>query len=150
MRSSTISSYESLQYFIWPTKGIFTSGYGWREGEIHKSIDISNDIGTPIIAAKNGVVVYAGWKNGEGKVIELLHRDRSKTRYLHCSKVFVKEGQLVFQGSRIALMGNTGTDLQPHLGFEIHRPDGATCEQHNKVGESCGIDPMAVLPGGHK
>ena len=124
----------SVQGFIWPTMGVFTSGYGWRNGKMHKGIDISNAIGTPIFASKDGIVSYSNWKRGEGKVIELTHRDGSKTRYLHCSRLLVKKGQSVTQGTRIGLMGNTGTNRQSHLGFEIRRPGGGA------------LDPLRLLP----
>lgn len=126
--------FQASQSFIWPTKGVFTSGYGWRWGRMHKGIDIANNVGTPIFAAKDGVIAYAGWSSGYGYLVEMTHGDGSSTRYAHNSRLLVKKGQMVPQGSRISLMGSTGRSTGPHLHFEIRRPGGAA------------LDPMAMLP----
>jgi len=122
------------QSFRWPTKGVFTSGYGWRWGRMHKGIDIANNVGTPIFAAKDGIVAYAGWSSGYGYLVEINHRDGSSTRYAHNSRLLVRKGQIVPQGQTISLMGSTGRSTGPHLHFEIRKPGGAA------------FDPMAVLP----
>ena len=124
----------SSESFIWPAKGVFTSPYGWRWGRMHKGIDIANNVGTPILAAKDGFVTYAGWSSGYGYLVEMSHRDGSSTRYAHNSRLLVKKGQFVPQASRISLMGSTGRSTGPHLHFEIRRPGGAA------------MDPMAMLP----
>ena len=126
--------FHGSQSFTWPTKGVFTSGYGWRWGRMHKGIDIANNVGTPIFAAKDGVIAYAGWSSGYGYLVEMSHRDGSSTRYAHNSRLLVKKGQLVRQGSRISLMGSTGRSTGPHLHFEIRRPGGAA------------LDPKTMLP----
>ena len=125
---------QSAKSFIWPTKGVFTSGYGWRWGRMHKGIDIANNVGTPIIAAKDGVIAFAGWSSGYGYLVEMSHGDGTSTRYAHNSRLLVRKGQMVPQGSRISLMGSTGRSTGPHLHFEIRRPGGAA------------MDPMAMLP----
>ena len=125
---------QSPKSFIWPTKGVFTSGYGWRWGRMHKGIDIANNVGTPIIAAKDGVIAFAGWSSGYGYLVEMSHGDGTSTRYAHNSRLLVRKGQMVPQGSRISLMGSTGRSTGPHLHFEIRRPGGAA------------MDPMAMLP----
>ena len=122
------------QEFIWPTKGVFTSGYGWRWGRMHKGIDIANNVGTPILAAKDGIIAFSGWSSGYGYLVEISHGDGSSTRYAHNSRLLVKKGQLVPQGSRISLMGSTGRSTGPHLHFEIRRAGGAA------------MDPMSMLP----
>ena len=106
--------------WIWPTKGIFTSGYGWRWGRMHKGIDVANNVGTPIMAARSGEVVVAGWDNGGyGYLVELRHADGSRSRYAHNSRIMVRVGQLVDQGTVISQMGSTGRSTGPHLHFEI-------------------------------
>jgi murein DD-endopeptidase MepM/ murein hydrolase activator NlpD len=121
--------------FIWPAKGILTSGYGWRWGRMHKGIDIAGDIGTPIVAVDSGVVSYAKWNDGGyGYLVEITHDNGSLTLYAHNNKILVKEGQRVTQGEQISEMGSTGFSTGPHLHFEIH-PSGQGA-----------VNPMALLP----
>ena len=100
--------------YIWPAKGVLTSGYGWRWGKMHKGIDIANSIGTPIYAAAPGVIERAGWNNGGyGNVVDIRHPDGSLTRYGHNSRILVRVGQQVQQGEQIAAMGSTGFSTRP-------------------------------------
>jgi len=112
-----------LSGYLWPAKGTLTSGYGWRWGRMHRGIDVANSVGTPIIAAADGKVVFSGWSSGGyGYLVELAHSDGSKTRYAHNSALLVKKGQNVRQGTAIARMGSTGRSTGPHLHFEIIKP----------------------------
>ena len=107
--------------WIWPTRGMFSSGFGWRWGRMHKGIDIANNVGTPVVAAKDGVVVFAGWHSGGyGFLVTLRHEDGSESLYAHNSRLLVQEGQQVEQGQTISQMGSTGRSTGPHLHFEIH------------------------------
>jgi murein DD-endopeptidase MepM/ murein hydrolase activator NlpD len=109
--------------YIMPTQGILTSGYGWRWGRMHKGIDIAGPVGTPIMAAADGVVVTAGWNSGGyGYLVKIQHPDNSLTLYAHNSKILIAPGDTVRQGQTIALMGSTGYSTGPHLHFEIHPP----------------------------
>ncbi len=129
------SRQQSANGFIWPAKGVFTSGYGWRWGRMHKGIDIAGPIGTPIVAASDGVVTYAQWNDGGyGYLVEITHPDGSETVYAHNSRILVQKGQRVAQGEQISEMGSTGFSTGPHLHFEIH-PAG-----------SGAVNPMAFLP----
>ena len=110
--------------YIWPTKGVFTSGFGWRWGRMHQGIDIANLTGTPIMASKDGIVTHAGWMRGYGYLVEISHSDGASTRYAHNSKLLVRKGQLVPQGATIAKMGSTGRSTGPHLHFEIRKKGG--------------------------
>ena len=106
--------------WIWPTKGIFSSGYGWRWGRMHKGIDIANNVGTPVLAARSGQVLSAGWnEGGYGYLVEIQHEDGSLSRYAHNSQILVRPGDAVSQGSVISMMGSTGRSTGPHLHFEI-------------------------------
>jgi murein DD-endopeptidase MepM/ murein hydrolase activator NlpD len=109
--------------YIWPAKGMLSSGYGWRWGRMHKGIDIAAPTGTPIVAAAAGIVTYAGWNaGGYGNLVEITHPDGSETLYAHNNRILVKEGQPVEQGQQIAEMGSTGYSTGPHSHFEIHVP----------------------------
>ncbi len=126
---------QSANGFIWPAKGVFTSGYGWRWGRMHKGIDVAGPIGTPIVAASDGVVTYAQWNDGGyGYLVEITHPDGTETIYAHNSRILVQKGQKVAQGEQISEMGSTGFSTGPHLHFEIH-PAGAGA-----------VNPMAFLP----
>ncbi|MEM9926848.1 MAG: peptidoglycan DD-metalloendopeptidase family protein [Cyanobacteria bacterium P01_D01_bin.50] len=121
--------------FIWPAKGVFTSGFGPRWGRMHKGIDIAAPTGTPINAAADGIVVSAGWnRGGYGKLVDIRHPDGTLTRYAHNSKILVRKGQQVQQGQRISLMGSTGFSTGPHLHFEIRK------------GGTKAVNPVAFLP----
>lgn len=107
--------------WVWPAKGVFTSGYGWRWGRMHKGIDVANNVGTPIVAAQSGRVTFAGWHDGGyGYLVEITHDDGSMSRYAHNSTLLVREGDQVQQGQTISQMGSTGRSTGPHLHFEIH------------------------------
>ena len=121
--------------YIWPAHGVFTSGYGWRWGRMHRGIDIAGPTGTPIYAAAVGVVITAGWNSGGyGNLVEIEHPDGSVTLYAHNHRIMVQKGQQVEQGQQIAEMGSTGFSTGPHLHFEIH-PSGKGA-----------VNPMALLP----
>ena len=129
------SKEKSANGFMWPAKGVLTSGYGWRWGRMHKGIDIAGPIGTPIMAADSGVVTYAEWNDGGyGYLVEITHADGTETVYAHNSRILVQKGQKVDRGQQISEMGSTGFSTGPHLHFEIH-PAG-----------SGAVNPMAFLP----
>lgn len=110
-----------------PTNGRFTSGYGWRNlgygAEFHYGIDLANSVGTPIIAATDGVVSYAAPLSSYGNVVILTHSIDGQiftSVYAHLSGFNVSAGQTVTKGQHIAAMGATGRVTGPHLHFEIH------------------------------
>jgi murein DD-endopeptidase MepM/ murein hydrolase activator NlpD len=97
----------------------FTSGFGMRWGRMHNGTDFAGAHGTPIYATADGVVIHAGWLSGYGRLIKIQHQFGIETRYAHNSKLFVKEGQRVSRGQKIAAMGNTGRSTGTHLHYEI-------------------------------
>jgi len=128
-------STDPVDGFIWPTRGVISSGYGWRWGRMHRGVDIAAPTGTPIVASAPGVVERAGWNNGGyGNLVDIRHSDGSLTRYAHNSRLHVEVGQQVEQGELIAEMGSTGYSTGPHLHFEIHQPTEGT------------VNPMAFMP----
>lgn len=109
------------QKYLWPAKGVLTSGFGWRWGRPHRGIDIAAPVGTPVIAAAPGVVKTAGWNPwGYGKLVEIQHPDGSLTLYAHNNSIKTRVGQSVGQGQQIAEMGSTGRSTGPHTHFELH------------------------------
>lgn len=115
--------------FKMPVTGTVTSRYGQREetevvSANHQGIDIGANAGTPIYAAMEGTVTVSSQEGEYGKHIDITNGD-VLTRYAHCSKLLVKEGQKVKQGQKIAEVGSTGNSTGPHLHFEIRRDNRA-------------------------
>lgn len=102
-----------------------SSDFGWRidpftgRKSFHPGIDFAAEIGTPIYAAANGVVVYSGFYPEYGNMVEIDHGNGLTSRYAHTSKVLVKVGDIVLRGQKIALVGSTGRSTGPHLHFEV-------------------------------
>lgn len=101
------------------------SDFGWRIDPIngrrafHEGIDFIADAGSPVFAAAGGVVVYAGYHPQYGNMIEIDHGNDYTTRYAHGSKLFVKVGEVVRRGRKIAEVGSSGRSTGPHLHFEV-------------------------------
>lgn len=105
--------------FVAPTQGAFTSNFGYRWGVLHAGIDIANAIGTPILAASDGVVIESGASAGYGMLVKLRHSDGTVTLYGHINRSLVSVGERVMAGDQIAEMGNRGYSTGPHLHFEV-------------------------------
>ncbi len=86
---------------------------------MHEGIDFLADVGTPVVAAAAGIVQFAGLHPQYGFMVDIDHGNDLVTRYAHLSKIFVKEGDVVMRGRKIALSGNTGRSTGPHLHFEV-------------------------------
>jgi murein DD-endopeptidase MepM/ murein hydrolase activator NlpD len=110
--------------FVRPAQGTFTSGFGARWGTTHYGIDIANSIGTPIVAAADGVVIEAGPASGFGLWVRIQHDDGTITVYGHMQDFSVQEGERVKAGEQIARIGNRGQSTGPHLHFEVWDADG--------------------------
>lgn len=107
--------------FVFPAKGVWTSGFGYRWGVLHAGIDIANAIGTPILAAEDGVVTDAGPTAGFGAWVKIRHADGTVTLYGHVNTWLVSVGQRVMAGDQIATIGNRGNSTGPHLHFSVLR-----------------------------
>ncbi|WP_245927598.1 peptidoglycan DD-metalloendopeptidase family protein [Aphanothece hegewaldii] len=101
--------------------------YGWQPNPIslqrlfHSGVDLLADVGTPVLAAERGDVVFVGQEGAYGILIVINHPNDRQTRYAHLSRVNVKMGQSVQTGDVIGEVGTTGQpDLKmPHLHFEV-------------------------------
>ena len=114
------------QGWTWPAQGRMVSGFGYRKMVVagtnwHPAIDIMGKTGSPILAARPGVVLESRWDaTGYGYMVLIDHGGGLKTRYSHNSKLLVRVGQQVQQGQTIALMGQTGFATVPHLDFRVY------------------------------
>lgn len=114
------------ELFAWPTRGVFTSGYGMRADpftgvpRFHNGIDLANTPGTPIRAAASGRVVHIESQVGNyGRFVIVRHPDSFQTLYAHLNTFSVREGQYVDRGAVLGTMGNTGRSTGPHLHFSV-------------------------------
>lgn len=110
--------------FIWPVPASrrISSGYGKRWGRHHEGIDIPGRIGSSIVAAADGKVIYSGaGVGGYGNITVILHDNGYHTVYAHAKKNITVAGQRVYKGQVIALLGQTGRSTGPHLHFEIRK-----------------------------
>jgi murein DD-endopeptidase MepM/ murein hydrolase activator NlpD len=104
----------------WPAQGRVISSFGSNGGRKNDGIDIAVPEGTPIHAAENGVVIYAGdGLKGFGNTVLLRHEDGLVTVYGHASEIKVKRGDTVRRGQEIARSGMTGDADRPKLHFEV-------------------------------
>ena len=109
------------------TEGIFRSGFGLRYhpvlhySKMHTGVDWADKIGTPIIAAGDGVVIKAEWDSGYGRRVEIQHNYNFVTTYNHLSAFAagINEGVKVRQGQVIGYLGNSGLSTGPHLHYEV-------------------------------
>ncbi len=126
------------EMFRSPLGGRLTSFYGgrvhpiFRQWGFHNGLDIAAPYGTPVGAARGGVVISTGWMGGYGKAVIIQHDDGFTTLYGHLSSIHVQPGQKVKTGQFIGRVGSTGWSTGPHLHF--------TLWQYNKL-----INPMKVL-----
>lgn len=127
------------QHFAWPVTGRISSPFGWRNISVggnrqHGGIDLAVSAGTPVLAARAGVVTQAGWLGAYGYAVYLDHGD-SETRYAHLSTVNVLPGEQVQQGALLGQVGSSGAATGPHLHFEIRFAGVA-------------VDPLPLLESG--
>ncbi len=110
---------------IWPSKGWLTSRFGARVSpftgrrQMHAGLDIAAASGTPIVAPARGRAIFAGNKGPLGRALVIDHGFGVKTTYGHTSAIFVKAGQTVERGQKIAAIGNSGRSTGPHLHYVV-------------------------------
>jgi murein DD-endopeptidase MepM/ murein hydrolase activator NlpD len=110
---------------VWPVMGWVTSGFGFRTNpftgltQMHEGLDISNRVGTPVVATAEGIISDTGNDWVHGKILVISHGFGMTTRYSHLSKVMVRVGQKVKRGDKVAEVGTTGRTTGPHLHYEV-------------------------------
>lgn len=112
-----------LESFRWPVRGRVIAGFGPKpNGLQNDGINVAVPEGTPIKAAQDGVVAYAGNElKGYGNLVLLRHSNGFVTAYAHASEILVKKGDIVKRGQTIAKSGQTGAVTSPQLHFEIRK-----------------------------
>jgi murein DD-endopeptidase MepM/ murein hydrolase activator NlpD len=121
-----------------------TSGFKMRFHPVlktmkaHLGTDYGAPTGTPVRSVGDGVVDFAGWQNGFGNVVFIKHNGNQTTVYAHLSKINVRKGQSVSQGTYVGAVGSTGMSTGPHLHFEfrvngVHRDPLTIARQSESV-----------------
>lgn len=124
---------------LWPVEGPVSSGFGWRRDpfgrrwKFHGGVDIGGDYGAAILATGAGVVTFADWHSGNGRMVEVDHGEGIVTRYSHASQLLVSKGDEVLAGETLALVGSSGRSTGAHLHYELFL-DGER------------VDPLPYLP----
>jgi murein DD-endopeptidase MepM/ murein hydrolase activator NlpD len=112
---------------IWPVEGLLTDDFGRRRSpftgrsEMHEGLDLAAPLGTPVRAAADGVVTFAGPLASFGTVVSLRHGHGFTTLYAHLGRTTVKPGQTLSRGTTIGLIGLTGRTTGPHVHYEVHQ-----------------------------
>lgn len=102
-----------------------TSGFGGRSDPIngshkmHEGQDLAGDYGDAVFSTADGVVTWAGWESGYGRLVKISHAFGIETRYGHLSAIDVQVGQKVSRGEKIGDMGNSGRSTGTHLHYEV-------------------------------
>ncbi|MEZ4278022.1 MAG: M23 family metallopeptidase [Myxococcota bacterium] len=110
---------------IWPSKGWLTSRFGPRVSpftgrrQMHAGLDIAAASGTPIVAPARGRATFVGNKGPLGRALVIDHGFGVKTTYGHTAEIFVKAGETVERGQKIAAIGNSGRSTGPHLHYVV-------------------------------
>ncbi|MCD6182353.1 MAG: peptidoglycan DD-metalloendopeptidase family protein [Candidatus Cloacimonetes bacterium] len=137
-------SHEAYSYIFstdklpWPARGEIIRPFGEEKSELYnvtlvnKGIDIALEEGHPVKAVEDGVVAFAAWYNGAGKMVIIDHQNGFFSLYSHNSSLLVSKGDSVNRSQTIALSGKTGSAEVPSLHFELR-----------KRGTS--VDPMKYL-----
>jgi murein DD-endopeptidase MepM/ murein hydrolase activator NlpD len=120
--------------FLWPVQqGVVSSGFGIRNGAMHSGVDIAAPVGTPVLAADSGIVIFSGTLHGYGNTVIIRHDDEYVTVYGHNARNLVSEGARVTRGQEIGEIGRSGRTTGANLHFEVRRDNIAE-------------NPLAYLP----
>ena len=109
----------------WPVEGPISSSFGVRmrgvSPDLHRGVDLSVPVGTPVRPILDGRVRFAGTMQGYGLVVWVDHNDNLLSVYAHLSEIQVETGQSVRQDEVIGLSGQTGNSTGAHLHLEVWR-----------------------------
>jgi murein DD-endopeptidase MepM/ murein hydrolase activator NlpD len=131
---SSIQRPFTIPRFDWPViEGTVSSGFGIRHGAMHEGVDIAAPVGTPVRAAANGRVIFAGRMRGYGRLVIIQHDHHYVTVYAHDSANLVREGDIVSRGQLIGRVGRSGHATGANLHFEV---------RHNNIASN----PLLYLP----
>jgi murein DD-endopeptidase MepM/ murein hydrolase activator NlpD len=130
---------------VGPVRGAcLSSGYGPRNSRLHKGVDYHSDVGGPVLAGGDGVVVEMVYRNDYGNMLLIDHGDGVYTRYAHLASFAPRLtlGVAVAAGEQIGLMGNTGAYAIPvHLHYEVLTGDYGTPKKSFGL---TSVDPFAM------
>lgn len=118
-RASRSTTRAPLHRWVRPNAGPLSSPFGYRWGRLHEGIDLAGPYGSPIVAATDGCITYAGAEQGYGEVIKITDWDGSQAVYGHMS-AFVRRSGCVKAGDVIARVGSAGDATGAHLHFGLY------------------------------
>ena len=135
--TSAVKTTEATPTFRWPVKGRVITGFGPKpNGQQNDGINLAVPEGTPVKAAEDGVVAYAGNElKGYGNLVLIRHSNGYVTAYAHAKELLVKRGDPIKRGQVIANSGQTGNVDAPQLHFEVRKGPAP-------------MDPLPMLNGG--
>ena len=133
-KTTTVSRHSSGRRYNAPMASyvLLSSPFGWRSSGWHNGVDFAAPQGTEIYSWKDGTITFAGWSGNYGYLIVVDHNDGTISKYAHCCRIAVEEGQSVTANQTIGYVGSTGRSTGPHLHFEI------------KINEK-NVDPLLYL-----
>jgi len=116
---------QNIRPSLWPVEGVIMSSFGSRtdpfsgEGAIHTGVDLQAPMGTPVHAAADGIVIFAEWSGGYGRLVKVDHGNGLQTYYGHMSRLEVVTGQEIRRGDVLGFSGSSGRATSPHLHYEV-------------------------------
>jgi septal ring factor EnvC (AmiA/AmiB activator) len=117
----------STPRLMWPLKGKILRPFGEQKSDVYNvsilnnGIDIEADVGSEVKAVDNGIVAFAEWYQGAGRLVIIDHQNGYFSLYSHNSSLLVSKGDTIKRGQKIALSGQSGSTDEPCLHFEIRR-----------------------------